>query len=134
MRLSTRQHQKIVSDATDKTAMLSKKQLEQIAEKLNQWVNVPLIKNEEKEFIFLVKLVKKIDRFIYTQLPNEVYELVKVSVDGVSDTDAALIQERLSTIINNHVNIPYLTEKMEQAVFEFCLGIIIGALRKGKSL
>lgn len=131
--LTLNEHQKILDDADTKIEMLSSKQLDLIATKLNGWVNIPFV-SEKKEQIVFVKIVKKVDRFIYKNLPNELYEVINDSLDGVSISEAELIEERLSSYINRYINIPYLTERMEQKVFEFILGIIISALVKGKNI
>ena len=133
IKLTEKQRNKVLNDADQKKEMLTDAQLESIAEKLNGWVNVPFI-GEEKEKIALVKLVKQVDRFVYSNLPNEIYELVDSRKIGISASDAELIEERLASIINRHINIPYLTERLEQKVFEFILGIIASALIKNKSL
>jgi hypothetical protein len=96
-------------------------------------VNIPFV-GEEKEAVILVKIVKQVDRYIYKSLPNEIYELIAESADGISADEAELIEDRLAGSINRHLDIPYLTERMEQKVFEFILGIILSALVKGKSL
>ncbi len=131
--LTAEQRSNILLDADRKIEMLSENELESIATKLNGVVNLPVI-GEAKEQVILVKLVKTIDRFIYQRIPNEIYELVRNSSDGISDEEARLIEERLASGLNNGINIPYLTERMEQRAFEFVIGVIVNALRKNRSL
>lgn len=131
--LTEEQRKKIVEDADKKVDMLSPEEREIIASRLNEFINLPFI-GEEREQIILVKIVTEIDRFLYRFLPNEIYELGKVSTDGISEEEAELIETRMAKLINQHVNIPILTEKMEDMVFRIVLGLIIGAMRKNKSI
>ena len=131
--LSAQQHEAIIHDADQKIDMLSLQELESIATRLNDVINIPLI-GEEREQVILIKIVKSIDRFIYQNLPNEIYELIRYGEDGISVEEAETIRVRLASIINRHVNIPYLSEQTEQKVFEFVLGIITRALVKNSKL
>ncbi len=131
--LTPEQRANILLDADRKIEMLSEEELEAIATQLNEVINIPVI-GEAKEQVVLVKLVKMIDRYIYQRMPNEIYELVKKTSDGISDEEAQLIEQRLATGLNNNINIPYLTEGMEQRAFEFVIKIITNALRKERSL
>lgn len=131
--LSEEVHRRIEHDADEKVEMLTPAQLEMIASKLNGWVNLPIL-SEEKEQVIFVKIVKQVDRYIYKSLPNEIYELIAESTDGITTEEAEMIEDRMAAVINRQVTIPYLTERMEQKVFEFVLGIILSALVKGKSL
>ena len=131
--LTPEQRANILLDADRKIEMLSEEELEAIATQLNEVINIPVI-GEAKEQVVLVKLVKMIDRYIYQRMPNEIYELVRKTSDGISDEEAQLIEQRLATGLNNNINIPYLTEGMEQRAFEFVIKIITNALRKERSL
>ncbi len=131
--LTPEQRANILLDADRKMEMLSEEELETIATQLNEVINIPVI-GEAKEQVVLVKLVKMIDRYIYQRMPNEIYELVRKTSDGISDEEAQLIEQRLATGLNNNINIPYLTEGMEQRAFEFVIKIITNALRKERSL
>ena len=66
--------------------------------------------------------------------PNEYYELVKDSTDGISKEEAIKIEERLTPLINNVVNIPVLTEKQEKKLISLILGLIINAMVTGFKL
>ena len=67
-------------------------------------------------------------------LPNEYYELVKDTSDGISKEEAVKIEERLTPLINNVVNIPILTEKQEEKLIGLVLSLIINAMIKGFKL
>ena len=75
-----------------------------------------------------------VDRQLYRLLPNEYYELVKDASDGISKEEAVKIEERLTPLINNVVNIPILTEKQEEKLIGLVLSLIINAMIKGFKL
>jgi len=131
--LTEKQWDKIQNDSDKQVEMLSHKEIEKIATKLNRKINVPFL-DEEKEQVVLVKLVRKIDRYIYSVLPNEFYALIKDSTDGIDDDEADMIKNRVAKSINKAVDIPYIPEPLEQIAFEFIVGQIINALRKGFSV
>ena len=74
------------------------------------------------------------DKQLYQLLPNEYYELVKSTTDGISKKEAELIEERLTPIINNVVNIPVLTERQEGKLISLVLGLIVNAMVKDHSI
>lgn len=100
-----------------------------LASKLNQKVNIPLL-NETGEEKILVKIVVKIDTFLYDSLPNEFYALIRDSEKGLNKEESEELIKRLSHLANKKINIPYLTETMEYFVIHFIIGIIVNAARK----
>ena len=100
-----------------------------LAKRLNKKINVPII-SETKEEKILIKIVLKIDRFLYDNLPNEFYDLFRSVDRGIDDEEAKRLIKRLSKLANEHINIPYIPEKMEYIAFRFIIGIIVNAARK----
>lgn len=131
--LTKEQLEQIKVDMNVQEEMLSNEEVNALAQKVNQSINLPFIK-EEREFVVFVKLIKWIDRKLYQLLPNEYYKLVKDSTDGISKEEARVIEERVTPIINNVVNIPVLTEKQEAKLISLILGLIINAMLKGFKL
>ncbi len=134
IRLTQAQLEKIKKDMTVQVEMLTDTEVNALAQKVNEAINLPFIRKEEKEFIVFVKVIKKIDQFLYNLLPNEYYELVKDASDGISKEEANKIEERLTPLINNVVNIPVLSEKQEAKLIGLVLGLIIRAMIKGFKL
>lgn len=132
VRLTATAYKKVGTDA-DKAEMLTQKEVEAIATKLNQVINLPILKENREQIIF-VKIVKQIDRFLYGVLPNELYELIRVASDGITEKDALIIEENLTKLANDYINLPFLTEPMEETVFRVIIGIIVRAMLKGKSI
>ncbi len=130
--LTKKQHEGIIKDASG-SSMLTPKQLELLASRVNAMVNIPYL-NEEQEQKVLVKAVRAVDLFLYDQLPNEIYGLIKDASDGISQEEAERMSKRLAQIANERVNLPYLTEWMEQKIFEMLIGFILNAMVKGNKL
>jgi len=120
-------------DMDQKAEMLTDEEIETIASKINDDLNVWIIK-EEREKKILMKIIKKIDRLLYKNLPNEYYELIRFVDDGIDEDEAKKLKKRLANILNEHINIPWVPESIEQKLFEFVIGIIVNAMRKGFNL
>jgi hypothetical protein len=123
---------KIESDMA-KVEMLTDAEVNALAQKVNAAINLPIL-NEEKEFVIFAKIIKWIDRKLYEILPNEYYELINDATDGISKEEAVALEERLTPIINDAVNIPIISEKQEEKLISLVLGIIINAMVKGFKL
>lgn len=112
----------------EKRSMMSKEEIKELAIRLNKKINVPLISETGEEKI-LIKIVIKIDQFLYNHLPNEFYDLVRSLDKGIDDVEAKRLIISLSNLANTHINIPYVPEKMEYIAIRFIIGIIINAAR-----
>jgi len=126
------EHEKVVADAAP-GEMLTESELEAIATRLNHAIDLPLLKEGTEQIVF-VKIVKLIDRFLYGVLPNEIYQLIKVVSDGISEQDAVLIEENLTQLVNRKVDLPFLSERTEETVFRVVIGTIVRAMIKGRSI
>ena len=128
MKLNKKKFKKIKKDA-EGTQMLTDGQVAALAEKLNNEINFPII-GENLEELLLAKIIRRIDRKVYELLPNEYYSLVKKSSDGISDEDAENIEARMTPLINEKINLPFLSEEMEEKLIGFVLNSLINAMRK----
>ena len=93
--LNDQQRKKIIHDMNEQVEMLTDIEIEYLATKLNENVNIPFLK-ENKEQIILAKLVKKVDRYLYSSLPNELYECIKDTKEGISE-------EEIDNLINSNI-------------------------------
>jgi hypothetical protein len=132
MTLSTEEKKKIKADNTG-THMLTDEQILGIVDKVNKKINIPVI-GEDLERTVFYKMVKLIDMKLYEVLPNEYYELINNLESGISDEEAKLMVKRLSKVLNRHINIPIIGEKMEGKLIRRVLKIIVGAMRKNVKL
>lgn len=108
---------------------MTEAEIRDLAIRLNEKINVPLIK-ETKEEKILIKIVIKVDRFLYDNLPNELYDLVRSVDDGIDDDEAKRLIKSLSKLANRYINIPYIPERYEYIAIRFVISIIINAARK----
>lgn len=113
-----------------KRTKLTQTEITNLAEKLNKKINVPLIR-ETKEEKILIKIIVKIDNFLYDNLPNEFYDLIRTCDNGIDDEEAKRLTVRLAKLANDKINIPYIPEICEGVAFRFIIGITINAARKG---
>lgn len=127
--LTETQRQAIKAEMEAQTDMLSDIEVEALATMVNAKVNIPYIK-EGTEQTILVKTVKKFDRLLYKNLPNELYGLVKDTSDGISDSDTKQLEGVLGSRLNSQFEIPYLPEVIEQKIFELLIAMIVSAMRK----
>ena len=112
-----------------KRTRMTEAEIKDLAERLNEKINVPII-NESREKKILIKIILKIDRFLYDNLPNEFYELIRSIDKGIDDNEARRLIIRLSKLANEHINIPYIPESMEFIAIRFVIGIVINAARR----
>ena len=133
IRLGKKERDAIKADAERKVDMLTSEEAEILASKLNERVNIPFFA-EQTEQIVLVKIVKLIDRALYKVLPNELYELAKNATDGVTAQEAIEIETRLIEWANGKIDIPFLSEEVEEKILRNVIELIAGAFRKGLSI
>ncbi len=110
---------------------MTEEEIKDLAQRLNKKINVPIIKETGEEKI-LVKIILKIDNFLYDNLPNEFYELVRDVKKGIDDKEARRLVRRLTRLANEKIDIPYLPEFAEHFALKFVIGIIIKSARKNK--
>ena len=72
----------------------------------------------------------KVDNFLYDNLPNEFYDLVRSLDEGIDDSEAKRLIKRLSKLANKKVDIPYLPEAVEYVAIRLVIGVIINSARK----
>ena len=108
---------------------LTPEEVKDIAKRLNKKIDVPIIR-ETKEEKILVKIVMKVDNFLYDNLPNEFYDLVRSLDEGIDDSEAKRLIKRLSKLANKKVDIPYLPEAVEYVAIRLVIGVIINSARK----
>lgn len=131
IKLTEKQFQDLLSEyhATDeKRQRLTQYEIQTLAEKVNKEIDIPFV-SERKEEKILIKIILKIDRFLYDNLPNELYDLIR-SDDGISDQEAENLIVRLSKLVNSKIDIPYVPEFIEGKIFSLVIGLIVNAMRK----
>lgn len=130
--LTTQEFEKLLGEFYAEPKNRSKmtpEEIKDLAERLNRKINVPII-NETGEEKILIKIILKIDNFLYDHLPNEFYDLVRSCDHGIDNKEAKRLIRRLTRCANNKIDIPYLPEPVEHFAFRFVIGIIVKASMK----
>ncbi len=104
-------------------------EIKDLAERLNRKIDVPLVK-ETKEEKIIIKIILKIDTFLYDNLPNEFYDLIRSTDRGIDEKEAKRLVRRLTKAANDKIDIPYLPEFAEKFAYRFVIGMVVKADRK----
>ncbi len=113
----------------EKRSKMTEAEVRSLAERLNKKIDVPLIR-ETKEEKILIKLIIKVDTFLYDHLPNEFYDLVRSLDRGIDDEEAKRLIKRLSKLANEKIDIPWIPEPIEYIPIRFVIAVIINSARK----
>lgn len=112
-----------------KRSKMTEEEIKDLAVRLNEKIDVPFIKETGEEQI-LVKIIFKIDTFLYDNLPNEFYDIIRSSDRGISNKEAKRLVRRLTKLANDKIDIPYLPEVAEKIAIKFVIGLVIRAARE----
>ncbi len=116
-----------------KRSKMSETQIKDLAIRLNRKINVPLVSETGEEKI-IIKIVIKVDRFLYDNLPNEFYDLLRSTDKGIDDVEAKRLVKSLASLANKKIDIPYVPEQVEYFSIRFIIGILVNAARKNWNL
>ncbi len=108
---------------------LTVSEIQEIARLLNKKINIPIV-NETREEKILIKIVLKVDGFLYDNLPNEIYDLLRTLDQGIDGSEAKRLIIRLSKLANDYIDIPYMPETEEYIAIKYIIELIINAARK----
>lgn len=108
---------------------MTPEEVKDLAIRLNEKIDVPFISETGEEKI-LVKVIFKIDTFLYDHLPNEFYDLIRSTDHGISKKEARRLVRRLTRLANDKIDIPYLPEVAERIAIKFVIGMVVKAARK----
>ena len=121
--------------------LLEDKESERIIAILNQSINIPfmnarffksyiplMIKQRERDvFIASITLVEKALSML---LPKALLESINDEKKGVSHEEIAILEERLSPIVTQMINIPFIPERLEARLIHTVLGVILNRMKK----
>ncbi|WP_321346354.1 hypothetical protein [uncultured Draconibacterium sp.] len=130
--LSTKEFMTLLDDfyaEPKKRNKMTEAEIKDLAIRLNEKIDVPFIKETGEEKI-LVKVIFKIDTFLYDHLPNEFYDMVRSTDHGISKKEARRLVRRLTRLANDKIDIPYLPEVAEHFAIKFVIGMVVKAARK----
>src|SRR5680860_562093 len=104
--LTTDQFKELLTDfyaVPEKRSKLTTEEIKELAQRLNRKINVPII-NETKEEKILIKIILTIDNFLYDNLPNEFYDLVRSTDNGIDNREAKRLVRRLTKLANDKID------------------------------
>ena len=130
--LTTDQFKELMTEfyaVPEKRTKMTTEEIKELATRLNRKINVPII-NETKEEKILIKIILKIDNFLYDNLPNEFYDLVRSTDRGIDNREAKRLVRRLTKLANDKIDIPFVPEPMERIAFKFVIGMIVKSAKK----
>lgn len=130
--LSTEEFMTLLDDfyaEPKKRNKMTEAEIKDLAIRLNEKIDVPFIKETGEEKI-LVKVIFKIDTFLYDHLPNEFYDMIRSTDHGISKKEARRLVRRLTRLANDKIDIPYLPEVAEHFAIKFVIGMVVKAARK----
>ncbi len=130
--LTTDQFKELLNDfyaEPIKRNKMTEEEIKDLAQRLNKKINVPLI-NETGEEKILIKIILKIDNFLYDHLPNEFYDIIRSVDKGIDNQEAKRLVRRLTRIANDKIDIPFLPEVAEHFAIRFVIGMVVKAARK----
>lgn len=108
---------------------LSETEIRALAQKLNERVQIPFIRETQEEQI-LFKVILNIDSFLYDHLPNEIYDHLRDLDRGMDHHDTAQLIDRLTRCANEKLQIPYLPEFAEAFAIRFVISIVIHGAKR----
>jgi polyhydroxyalkanoate synthesis regulator phasin len=130
--LTTEQFTELLSEFYAEPVKRNKMTMDEIkdlAQRLNRKINVPIISETGEEKI-LIKIILKIDTFLYDHLPNEFYDMIRSTDRGIDKKEAKRLVRRLTKLANEKIDIPYLPEVAEHFAIKFVIGIVVRAAQK----
>ena len=118
---------------TNNKRLLSNSEIELIRLKITLKNNMSFFMKDHDGTMFN-EIVSKIDRELYSALPNRFYSSMRDSSYGISYNEVKELRKSLNRFIGNNISIPYLSILMEKAIIKRVLDVLVGAMRKGDRL
>jgi len=116
--------------------MLTTDQINWIARKINEKVNLPIL-GEQAELMIITEALKKIDQILEKELPPGFKDFLNNTTAGIvpgSPTDIQVIKDNLIVYINEKIDIPIIGERAERKLIAEVIELIVTALLKGNKL
>lgn len=116
--------------------MLSNVQVNFLAEKINEKVNLPIL-GEKAEFALIKKAIYKVLDALDDEIPEEFLDFLEDTAQGFdpeNGTNIEQVKNNVVTFINKKVDLPIIGEKTEKKIFETLVDVLLDAMTKGKKL
>ncbi|MBT3385784.1 MAG: hypothetical protein HN778_07660 [Prolixibacteraceae bacterium] len=116
--------------------MLSNVQINFLAEKINEKVNLPLL-GEEAELALIKKAIYKVLDILEDEIPDEFVDFLEdtaLGFDPEQGVNIELVKTKIVTFVNEKVDLPILGEETEKKIFSRLADVLIDAMTKGNKL
>lgn len=116
--------------------MLSNVQVNYLAEKINEKVNLPIL-GEQAEFALIKKAIYKILDVLEDEVPEEFVDFLEDTAQGFDPgqaVDIELVKNNLVAFVNAKVNLPLVGEETEKKIFSTLADVLFEAMTQGKKL
>ncbi len=113
--------------------MLSKEQIDRLADTVNEKVNLPFITESLEKTIF-VQAIEVIDAKLEEVVPPDVLAFLNDLDDGLDEAEVKKWAEKESNMINERLNIPILDASQETQLLVTILEYILEGLKKNATL
>lgn len=111
--------------------MLTKKQINKIADALNEKINIPKVPEKWEKPIFR-KGLKVIDKALDKKLPEEVKSILADATDGITDAEAEIVKEAvLKEVQKKTDDLPPFLDKIADEFAVKAIDEIMKYLKKG---
>ena len=108
---------------------MTDEEIDAFAARINEKCDIPLV-SESGEQRIIRKIVLRVDNFLYDNLPNELYEMVRDADKGISDKEAKKLIRRLTALAKDKIDIPYIPKAVEKVIYRLIISTVINASRK----
>lgn len=116
--------------------ILNEHQIDTIAIKLNEEINLPLL-GEKAEKAILLMGIRKVLEVMEENMPPEFSQFLTNAAEGFEPgSEAALkeAKENIVTFVNKKINIPIIGERAERKLFQSVVEVLFDAMKKDNSL
>ncbi len=103
---------------------LSRREISEIADVLNEKINIPIV-GEKFEKYFLTGAIVHVDEILEGELGLDFNDLVSDPSSGLSQEEKQELLSKITEFINEKVNIPVISEMQEQFLIELVLNAIV---------
>ena len=109
--------------------MLSDAQITQLADKINEKVNIPIL-SERREQKIIENLLRRVDDEIAKHLPPALQDIWNKLDDGINAAEAEELGDELTKLINEKLDIPLLNEQQEEKVLGTIVDLVMEVVQE----
>ena len=115
------------------SSLLTSEQIDDLATKINEKVNIPII-GEKAEEKLLEKVLTELDDKVAQHLPDNLKAIWAKMSDGITTDEVNQLRDAVVTLANEKINLPILGEKGEAKVFNLIFDALFSIVEKKTGL